>query len=120
MEFNEYQKLAIETDLDAEFLGEVMEKHTLNTVAFLDKALGVAGEAGEFADKVKKIMRDKKGSFDDNDRNAIIKELGDVLWYVAVVSLDLGVPMSELAELNIEKLQSRARRNTLTGSGDDR
>ena len=120
MEFNEYQKLAIKTDLDAKFLGEVMKKHTLNTVAFLDKVLGVAGEAGEFADKIKKIMRDKKGSFDDNDRDAIIKELGDVLWYVAVVSLYLGVPMSELAERNIEKLQSRARRNTLTGSGDDR
>lgn len=120
MEFNEYQKLAIKTDLDAKFLGEVMEKRTLNTVAFLDKALGVAGEAGEFADKIKKIMRDKKGSFDDDDRDAIIKELGDVLWYVAVVSLYLGVPLSEVAEGNIKKLASRAKRNTLQGQGDNR
>ena len=120
MDFDEYQKLAIKTDLDAEFLGEVMEKHSLNTVAFIDKALGVAGEAGEFADKIKKIMRDKKGEFNEEDREAIIKELGDVLWYVAVTSLYLGVPMSELANKNIEKLKSRARRNTLKGSGDDR
>lgn len=120
MDFDEYQKLAIKTDLDAEHLSEVMEKHSLNTVAFIDKALGVAGEAGEFADKIKKIMRDKKGIFTDTDRDEIIKELGDVLWYVAVVSLYLDVPMSELASKNIEKLQSRAKRNTLKGSGDNR
>ena len=120
MNFDEYQKKAVKTDLDAEHLGEVMEKHTLNTVAFLDKALGVAGEAGEFADKVKKIMRDRKGAFTDEDRAEIIKELGDVLWYVALVSLYLGVPLSEVAEGNIEKLASRARRNTLQGAGDNR
>ncbi|MBR3253121.1 hypothetical protein IKF85_00125, partial [Candidatus Saccharibacteria bacterium] len=58
-----------------------MEKRSLNTTGFLDKVLGVTGEAGEFADKVKKILRDKKGEFTDEDREAIIKELGDVLWY---------------------------------------
>ena len=120
MNFDEYQKLAIKTDLDAEFLDEVMEKRSLNTVAFINKVLGIAGEAGEFADKIKKIMRDKKGEFNDEDREAIIKELGDVLWYVAVVTLYLGMPMSELASKNIEKLQSRMKRNALQGSGDDR
>ncbi len=120
MDFDKYQKLAIKTDLDAEFLGEVMEKHSLNTVAFMNKVLGVVGEAGEFADKVKKIMRDKKGEFNDEDREAIVKELGDVLWYVAVVALYLGMPMSELAGKKNEKLQSRMKRNALQGSGDDR
>ena len=120
MDFDEYQKLAIKTDLDAEFLGEVMKKKNLNTVAFIDKALGVAGEAGEFADKIKKIMRDKNGQFNDEDREAILKELGEVLWYVAVTSLYLGMPMSELAGKNINKLRSRAKRNALQGSGDDR
>ena len=120
MNLDEYQKKAIKTDLDADSLGEVMDKRCLNTVSFIDKALGVAGEAGEFADKIKKIMRDKKGIFSDEDRDAIIKELGDVLWYVAVTSLYLGVPLSELAEKNVAKLQSRVKRNTLKGSGDDR
>ncbi|MBR2795471.1 nucleoside triphosphate pyrophosphohydrolase family protein [Candidatus Saccharibacteria bacterium] len=120
MDFDEYQRKAATTDLDADSLGEVMRKRNFNTVGFLDKALGVAGEAGEFADKVKKILRDKKGAFTDEDKDAIIKELGDVLWYVALVSLYLDVPLSRVAELNIEKLASRAKRNTLTGEGDER
>lgn len=120
MNFDEYQKMAIKTDLDSNSMGEITEKKCLNTVGFIDKALGVAGEAGEFADKIKKIMRDKKGFYTDEDLEAIVKELGDVLWYVAVTSLYLGVPMSELAQKNIDKLQSRAQRNTLQGEGDDR
>ncbi len=120
MDFNEYQKKAVKTDLDADSLGEVMKARNFNTVGFLDKALGVAGEAGEFADKIKKILRDKKGAFTDEDRDAIIKELGDVLWYVALVSLYLDVPLSEVAERNIEKLASRAQRNALKGEGDER
>lgn len=120
MDFDEYQKLAVKTDLDAGSLGEVMRTHNFNTVGFLDKALGVAGEAGEFADKVKKILRDKKGDFTEEDRVAIVKELGDVLWYVALVSLYLDMPLSEVAKGNIEKLASRARRQKLQGEGDDR
>lgn len=120
MDFDDYQKKAVKTDLDAKSLGEVMRMRNFNTVGFLDKALGVAGEAGEFADKIKKILRDKKGEFSDEDRDAIIKELGDVLWYVALVSLYLDVPLSEVAKRNIEKLASRARRNALKGEGDER
>ena len=120
MDFDEYQKRAVKTDLDAKSLGEVMKKRNFNTVGFLDKALGVAGEAGEFADKVKKILRDKKGAFTDEDRDAIIKELGDVLWYVALVSLYLDVPLSKVAQGNLDKLASRQKRNKLTGEGDER
>ena len=120
MDFDEYQKKAVKTDLDAGSLGEVMKTHNFNTVRFLDKALGVAGEAGEFADKIKKILRDKKGAFTDEDRDAIIKELGDVLWYVALVSLYLDTPLSRVAQGNLDKLASRQKRNKLTGEGDER
>lgn len=120
MDFDEYQAQAKTTDLGIANMGEVMTRKSLNVPEFLDKVLGLAGESGEFADKVKKIMRDKKGFYTDEDLEAIVKELGDVLWYVAVTSLYLGVPMSELAQKNIDKLQSRAQRNTLQGEGDDR
>ena len=120
MEFDEYQKQAKTTDLGIENMGEVMAKKTLNVPEFLDKVLGLAGESGEFADKVKKIMRDYRGEFTEEDRIAILKELGDVLWYVAEVSLYLDMPMSELAKMNLEKLASRKKRGTLVGAGDER
>ena len=78
-------------------------------------ALGLAGEAGEVADKVKKILRD--GNYDNE---AIAKELSDVLWYAAVLAHDLGYQLSEIAEMNLKKLQSRKERGVLGGSGDDR
>lgn len=120
MEFDEYQKQASATDLELSSMGEVMERRDINTVGFLDKALGVSGEAGEFADKIKKILRDKNGAFDDTDREAIKKELGDVLWYVAEVALYLDMPLSEIAKSNLEKLASRQKRGKLHWSGDER
>jgi len=120
MKFDEYQEQAKTTDLGIENMGEVMAKHTLNVPEFIDKVLGLAGESGEFADKVKKIMRDKRGDFSDEEREAILKELGDVLWYIAEISLYLDMPMSELAQMNLDKLASRKKRGTLTGSGDER
>lgn len=120
MKFDEYQERAKTTDLGIKKMGEVMARHNLNVPEFIDKVLGLAGESGEFADKIKKIMRDKKGEFDEEDRMAILKELGDVLWYVAEVSLYLDMPLSELAKINLDKLASRKNRGTLTGSGDER
>ena len=120
MKFDEYQKQAKTTDLGIENMGLVMTNHSLNVPEFIDKVLGLAGESGEFADKVKKIMRDKRGDFDEEDRINILKELGDVLWYVAEVSLYLDMPLSDLAKMNLEKLASRKMRGTLTGSGDER
>lgn len=120
MDFDEYQRRAQTTDLGKANMGEVMRKRSLNVPEFLDKVLGVTGEAGELADKVKKIMRDKRGEFDEEERLAILKELGDVLWYVAEVSLYLDMPLSELAQMNLDKLASRKARGALTGSGDER
>jgi NTP pyrophosphatase (non-canonical NTP hydrolase) len=78
-------------------------------------ALGLAAEAGEVANKVKKILRD--GKF---DREGISDEIGDCLWYIAALCRDLNVDLSEVAKNNISKLRDRKERGTLKGSGDKR
>ncbi len=113
MDFNEYQKRAAKSDL-FEANSDVV------SAGFLEKVLGIVGEAGETADKFKKIIRDKDGKMTDEDKTAIVKELGDVLWYTASIARYLGVPLSEVANRNIEKLESRMARNTLHGEGDNR
>ena len=82
-------------------------------------ALGLNGEAGEVAEKIKKLWRDN-GELNDKTRLAITKELGDVLWYLAAVADEVGVSLSVVAALNLEKLESRTKRDVLSGSGDDR
>ena len=113
MEFDEYQKKAAKYDLF-----EVSSD--LKEVGFIEKVLGLTGEAGETADKIKKILRDKDGMVSDKDRESVTKELGDVLWYVAAIARYLGVDLSEVAEGNINKLESRYQRNKLHGAGDER
>lgn len=111
MELNEFQEHALET---AVYPGR------WNTGGLLYATLGLAGEAGEVADKVKKIVRDFDGILDDEYAAAIAKELGDVLWYAAAVADELGYKLDEVAGANVEKLASRAERGVLTGAGDDR
>ena len=82
--------------------------------------LGLVGEAGEVADKVKKVLRDKKGIFDSEVKESIKYDLGDVLWYIAQLSTELGFELDDIANLNLEKLSSRAMRNKISGSGDNR
>ncbi|MEB3349060.1 MAG: nucleoside triphosphate pyrophosphohydrolase family protein [Cyanobacteriota bacterium] len=82
--------------------------------------LGLCGEAGEVADKVKKVIRDRGGDFDDEVRQALRLELGDVLWYVAQLASELELDLNEVAAANLEKLASRAARNVIAGSGDNR
>ena len=113
MNLDKYQKRAAEFDL-------FETSFDLKSPGFLEKVLGRAGEAGETADKVKKIIRDKGGYASEEDREMIIKELGDVLWYVANVARYLNVSLSEVAEGNISKLSSRKKRNKLHGEGDER
>jgi NTP pyrophosphatase (non-canonical NTP hydrolase) len=81
--------------------------------------LGLAGEAGEVADKVKKVIRDHGGDPTDSFP-AIFKELGDVLWYVTACARELGVTLEDVAIGNLRKLESRAKRGTLGGNGDER
>ena len=83
-------------------------------------ALGLTGEAGELADKIKKVYRDKGGVFKQEEREAITKELGDVLWYLTRLGATLGFSLEEIAKGNINKLADRAKRGKIGGSGDDR
>ena len=81
-------------------------------------ALGLCGEAGEAAEKVKKALRDDGGVLTDERRAALAGELGDVLWYVAQLATEAGLDLDTLAEENLAKLLSRQERNVLQGSGD--
>lgn len=113
MKFDEYQERAKKYDLS-----EVSTD--LKSVGFIEKVLGLVGEAGETADKIKKILRDKDGAVSDDDCDLIVKELGDTLWYITSIARYLGVPLSEVAEGNLSKLESRYQRNQIHGEGDKR
>jgi NTP pyrophosphatase (non-canonical NTP hydrolase) len=83
-------------------------------------ALGLCGEAGECAEKVKKAIRDDRGVLSDERRAALAAELGDVLWYAAQLATEAGLDLDEIAEDNLAKLLSRRDRGVLQGSGDAR
>lgn len=83
-------------------------------------AMGLAGEAGEVSNKVKKIVRDQQGVINGVNRVQIAAELGDVLWYVAQTASQLGYSLGYIAEMNLNKLEARAANGTLQGSGDNR
>lgn len=82
--------------------------------------LGLCGEAGEVADKVKKVLRDQAGQFSLETIAALQLELGDVLWYVAQLATELGLELDQVAQANLDKLASRSARNVISGSGDSR
>lgn len=109
MTFREYQIKASET---ARFPDK--------DLIFIYTALGLVGEAGEVAEKIKKIWRDKNKQINDNDREEIKKEMGDVLWYLSQLSENLGINFDDVAQANINKTQSRLARNLINGSGDNR
>ena len=109
MTLNEYQANAAKTSL-------MQDDQKL----FVYTALGLNGEAGEIAEKVKKVLRDHDGDMAKLDKADITKELGDVLWYVAMFAKSLGISLDEVATTNVEKLASRAARGKIHGSGDNR
>ncbi len=109
MTFNEYQFLSRETAIYPN-LGKNVVYPTL----------GLAGESGEVAEKVKKVIRDKDGEFDAIARLSVRAELGDVLWYVAAIASELGISLDDVASSNIAKLTSRHSRGVISGSGDER
>ena len=88
--------------------------------AIIYPTLGLTGEAGEVANKVKKIIRDGSNKNDDSMVSEIKSEIGDCLWYIAVLANDFDIKLSDIASTNIEKLANRKKNNTIHGSGDTR
>lgn len=82
--------------------------------------LGLNGEAGEAAEKVKKCWRDNNGIFDDNIKQAIMKELADTLWYIWAAADDMGYTLEDVLKIGMQKVKERQETNTVHGSGDDR
>lgn len=87
---------------------------------FVYPVLGLVGEAGEVAEKIKKLFRNDGGILTDSHRTEIKKEIGDVLWYMAAPSRELGFSLNDVAQANIEKLRSRKERGVLKSTGDNR
>ena len=106
MNFNEYQKIARSTAVYPE------------EYKVIYPALGLSGEAGEVAEKVKKIVRGDDRL--NNVTSSIVMELGDVLWYVSALADDLGITLEQVAQWNVDKLQRRMQLNKIKGDGDNR
>lgn len=109
MNLNEYQTLALRTARPKQAKDELY--HLL---------LGLCGEAGEIAEKTKKIIRDQDSDFSKLDTDDLKKELGDVLWHIAVISDYFDITLEQVGDTNIKKLASRLERGQISGSGDDR
>jgi NTP pyrophosphatase (non-canonical NTP hydrolase) len=113
MTFDDYSAMVRETR-DYPELGENL----------IYPALGLAGEAGEVAEKVKKLWRNlgqRSGKqISADDRASLVKELGDVLWYVAAMSEELNVKLEHVAEENSRKLLDRKQRGVIKSAGDSR
>jgi len=108
VELSDYQRLSRRT---AEYPREAWLSYP---------ALGLAGEAGEVAEHAKKAIRDDGGEVTSERREAMAKELGDVLWYVAQIASELELELDDIAQANLDKLLSRQQRGVLSGSGDER
>ncbi len=104
MDLNEYQREAQKTSIYPA------------SAKIIYPALGLAGEAGEVANQVKKIIRDDGGQLTDDRRKKIIDELGDVLWYVAAIANDLSINLGEVAQENLLKLAYRKEQNYISSN----
>ncbi len=109
MKFSEYQKKSRVTAI-----------YPNKDDNFIYPTLGLVGESGEIAEKIKKVLRDDEGKISDEKKTEIGKELGDVLWYISQLATELSVDLDEVAQGNIDKLYSRMDRGVIQGSGDNR
>lgn len=113
MQIQDYSTQALSTDL-------YENTDDISSHAMLEKVFGLVGEAGEVADKFKKLLRDKDGVASAADKLELAKELGDVLWYINSVGHYLGYSLDEIAQANLDKVLSRKARGVTRGSGDNR
>ena len=113
MNFDEYQENCRHTDVGTSAQDYLKP-------GWLYYVLGVAGESGEIAEKIKKLFRDKQGIIDEEFRNMITKEIGDVLWYMARLSDQFDIPFGYIAETNVKKCIDRMVRGVIHGDGDNR
>ena len=113
MDFNEYQEKCGLTDVGTS-AQDCIEPGWLYYV------LGIAGEAGELMEKIKKLFRDKNGVIDDEFKQMVIKEMGDYHWYSARLCSAFDIEYNEIPKHNTEKLLSRLERGKLHGDGDER
>ena len=116
-ESNKYKKVS---DLD------MYQKVAITTAiypreqAIIYPTLGLTGEAGEVANKVKKIIRDDGNKINESLVQEISAEIGDCLWYISVLADDIGCKLSDIANANLIKLENRKKKGTIKGSGDKR
>jgi len=110
MTFDDYQRKALKTAI----------KHPDDLMDKTIWVMGVAGEAGEVVEKWKKIVAYKEGKITEDDRAELAKELGDVVWYIAVLAHSLGLSFDQIMQTNLSKLASRQTRDTIKGQGDNR
>jgi NTP pyrophosphatase (non-canonical NTP hydrolase) len=109
MDFNDYQTKSRKT-----------ARYPIIGHAVIYPTLGLVNEAGEVAGNIKKVFRDKEGQINEETREALKAELGDVLWYIAQVATELDLSLDEIAEYNIAKLMDRLERGKIRGDGDHR
>ncbi len=109
MTMNEYQKFCMTTAI-------YPDRH--RNVPYV--ALGLSGEAGEFANRVKKVIRDNGGRINNTSRDSMAEELGDTLWYIAMAADEINLSLETIAKRNITKLSSRLTRGVISGDGDNR
>jgi NTP pyrophosphatase (non-canonical NTP hydrolase) len=108
-DFDKYQQLCLKSSI-----------HSKTKHGYIIPALGVTGEAGEVADKIKKVLRDDNGKISTAKRNEISKEIGDMLWYTSMLCTEIGLKLSDVIKLNLEKIAYRSKENKIHGSGDNR
>jgi NTP pyrophosphatase (non-canonical NTP hydrolase) len=106
MDFNQYQKQA--------------KQYAIYKDEVIYPALGLASEAGEVCGKIKKILRDKNGVYNTEEKEVVAAEIGDVLWYLSALASDLHLDLNSIAQSNLDKLADRQSRNKISGSGDNR
>ena len=107
MTLDEYQQKALTTAAD-------------KNNELYHRVLGLVGEAGEVADKIKKLVRDHNGDLDKLNKEDVAIEIGDTLWYIATLSDHLGFTLEEIAQMNVKKLADRKKRGVIGGAGDNR